>query len=1593
MKRITSICVLVTGMYSSAALAAPPWEAKSYSGGQNVCHKEVLFESKWWAGSYHEPNPHGPTSSNQQGWGGDPWLPLLNSDECSSGSVNNAPVAHAGVDQEVQSPHKVILDGSGSSDIDNDILSFTWIQTSGPTVAIEKSDASRASFDLLERDRDTKYEFKLTVHDGKESSTDTIVINGLAAEQTNSAPVAEAGLDQVVQSPNRVVLDGSSSADVDNDNLTYKWEQLSGLDVMLENPTSPKATFSLDTLADDTEFTFQLTVSDGDASSLDTVKVTGLAVEQKQPGALTVDINGGDSGLPLSATYKLVLTSLQSGERNQYHFSLSEDVLVDDLTPGDYQVWVEFDQAYQAIALPTVITVTDTQPFELSFSVKPSVDLSNLSIIDGVEISKVTDGIFQARQMTWGDGYLFVGSSAISNEQGVRGNKIYAIPYDYQTGDVGEPIVVANNLIEPHGVAYHKGSLYFSTSASIYRIENVVSKLGQSLEPEKVFTLPAGDENFPLETTGLFWHQKHTLKFNPNDGNDDHLYVSVGSPCNICVIDEEPRYGSILKIDTDNFNATQIADGIRNTVGFDWDPKTGDLWFTDNNPQNTSGHTTYFPGEINKISAVQLANGEMPHFGFPYVSGIDTISITPEQDNGTAINTGGYDYLPPEAIYSDVPLSEIDPLDYQAPEFELEAGTAPLGLTFWQPDGVQLESGEHSFVYATHGPGDGERAGYEVRLLTLDATGKPLFDRALVTGWKQPSGITGKPVEFLVMPDNSLLLSDDAGNTVYRLKYEPEESGQVTLSPSQGELESPQTMVQATLTDSSGNSRRLYMSLTKSDYVISGLDYGDYTLTIPAHNGVDATQTITQFSLSESDSIEGVNWSYGGGDTSLSTATLSVNAPVKPSDAAGSILLALMESNAGGNPEYVFVDSNWGEITTSEVAVGSYQVDFPFTESAIPTPQSAKVNLSDKGASLTWTYTEYENDEDYFNAMLESSCGSCHTGHFAPDFSNGPSNAMLGAYGTNPNAISEKLAEMVDTYGLSCDWACQETLGRYLEDELWADELPEPNNTEVFGSRHLRLLSRVEYVNTVSDLFNVEVDPERLPLEDKDTEGSLYGNSGKTGYLTSDKMNAYLNAAVYVEENVDIYAVSQCKQGVGSTPNWDPNVTYLGEAGGKLDEFVVHESNVYQAMYWTKGNPPSEHYGNGKPWKLLEKYVEGDSNCLTNWYMNTLERMLRRPVTQEDLLLYPAQEIEKQLTELLISPHFIYRREAGTLNEEGRYTLSAHELATLISYTLVGSIPDTELWGKAKDGTLLQRTVLEEQIDRLLASPEAYEQFATFMMQTLEFDEARVVVEREGMSKEIGQAMVDEFKQYIKETVFNENLGRFSDLFSHDKTYVNQKLADHYGFGENVGSDLSEVSIPAMRGKGLLSLGAIAVAYSTEGQTRLIPRGKMVQHSLLGWEQSLPSGKAPQGIEDDVSTKDFWTKATGPSTDCWVCHQKMNDIGFAYDVLDKTGRYRAYEDYMALNGETFESVLLETSGVLVDVDHTDSSFEDLNDIALYIANSEQARKTFVKNYLSYTLGEASSRFSPLYPEYASFEQFKSLMSDLLTSKVVLEREE
>lgn len=340
--------------------------------------------------------------------------------------------------------------------------------------------------------------------------------------------------------------------------------------------------------------------------------------------------------------------------------------------------------------------------------------LGSISLPDGFAIEVFAEGVEGARSLCLGDaGTVFVGS----RDPG----RIYAL-----VDADGEPgaeavLVIAEGLDSPNGVAFLDGDLYVAEIDRILRFEDVESSLEAPPEPTVVY------DGFPH-------YDLHGWKFIAF-GPDDKLYVPLGAPCNACEPDD-PRLATIMRMDPDGTGLEVFAEGVRNTVGFDWHPATGELWFTDNGRDGMGDDLP--PDELNRAQEAGL------HFGFPYVHGKDILD--PEYGSGRS------------------------PSDYAAPEIELGPHVAALGMRFY--DGEMFPKRYRGRIFiAEHGSWNRSTPiGYRVTTVVLE-DGEAVSYEAFARGWLTDGEAFGRPVDVLVMPDGALLVSDDRADMVYRIHY------------------------------------------------------------------------------------------------------------------------------------------------------------------------------------------------------------------------------------------------------------------------------------------------------------------------------------------------------------------------------------------------------------------------------------------------------------------------------------------------------------------------------------------------------------------------------------------------------------------------------------------------------------------------------------------------------------------------------------------------------------------------------------------------------------------------------------------------------
>lgn len=354
----------------------------------------------------------------------------------------------------------------------------------------------------------------------------------------------------------------------------------------------------------------------------------------------------------------------------------------------------------------------------LSFanSSTPQELIKQLHLPAGFSISIYADNVPNARSLALGDnGVVFVGSG--------REGKVYAIQDKDQDGIAEQRYIIAEKLTMPNGVAYKDNSLYVAEISRIIRFDHITQQLSQPPKPSIVF------DQFPTD----IHHGWKYLRFGP----DNKLYTAVGAPCNICKPDKD-IYASLVRLNADGSQFEVIAHGIRNTVGFDWQPDTQALFFTDNGRDYLGDDSP--PDELNHWST----KGE--HFGYPYCHGGDI----PDPEFGV----------------------DKKCKDFTPPAWKFKAHIAPLGLRFYQGQQFPAEYKNQLFV-AQHGSWNRtEPQGYRVALVKFNHE-QAISEQDFISGWLNKDGeVLGRPVDILTLPNGSLLISDDKLGVIYKVSYQ-----------------------------------------------------------------------------------------------------------------------------------------------------------------------------------------------------------------------------------------------------------------------------------------------------------------------------------------------------------------------------------------------------------------------------------------------------------------------------------------------------------------------------------------------------------------------------------------------------------------------------------------------------------------------------------------------------------------------------------------------------------------------------------------------------------------------------------------------------
>jgi mono/diheme cytochrome c family protein len=330
--------------------------------------------------------------------------------------------------------------------------------------------------------------------------------------------------------------------------------------------------------------------------------------------------------------------------------------------------------------------------------------------------------------------------------------------------------------------------------------------------------------------------------------------------------------------------------------------------------------------------------------------------------------------------------------------------------------------------------------------------------------------------------------------------------------------------------------------------------------------------------------------------------------------------------------------------------------------------------------------------------------------------------------------------------------------------------------------------------------------------------------------------------------------------------------------------------------------------------------------------------------------------IELALRAVLVSPKFVFRVEQDPQNVPAgqAYRISDSELASRLSFFLWSSIPDDELLDAAARGTLRQPAVLRRQVRRMLADPKAGALVANFAAQWLHFRNLRSTTPDKNLFPDFDDNLRQAFERELElfvGSIMRENRSVL-DLMTADHTFVNERLARHYGIRHVYGPRFRRVTVTENARKGLLGKGGILLVTSHADRTSPVVRGKWILENLIGTPPPPPPAEVPAFPENDPrapQTVRARMERHRASPACAGCHRVMDPLGLALENFDAIGKWRSEE----------AGVPIDASGQLGDGTRVDGAVA-LRDAL--VARPDVLAGTFAEKLLTYALGRGLEHY-------------------------------
>lgn len=474
------------------------------------------------------------------------------------------------------------------------------------------------------------------------------------------------------------------------------------------------------------------------------------------------------------------------------------------------------------------------------------------------------------------------------------------------------------------------------------------------------------------------------------------------------------------------------------------------------------------------------------------------------------------------------------------------------------------------------------------------------------------------------------------------------------------------------------------------------------------------------------------------------------------------------------------------------------------------------------------------------------------------------------------------------------------------------------------GSRALRLLTRREYENSINDIFGLDLElTTNFPPEGRDHG---FTNNADIVQVTALHLDNYYDAASRVTAEVQNRLNSGLiRETLNCSANYHCIRTFVEKFGAQIFRRPLqgHEIDEYLAFF-----------------------------------------TVLRPAGQDDNFFNHSDRFKEAigvgLPSLLMSPHFLYRKELG-VKEGETYRLDDYEMATLIAYTFTGTTPDEMLMQAARNQQLRTKAQFKVHAERLLATERGQAQMAHFAVEWwdagLELIGSKNPDFYQGYGPEVIQAMVGEMEAFFKQVVF-ESTGKFQELYQPGYTMLNKTLADFYGISGVTSSEFTKV-MTDQRG-GILSFGGIMASNASTEESSPVKRGVFVREQLM----CDPLPPLPRDVNipnpDLDPTKPMRERfeAHSVNPNCWACHKFFDDIGYAMEIYDASGKYREREKmYDWDTHELISELDILTSGKVINIDGQDEHFfDDLKGLSAVMANADSTKSCMTTQYYRYVMG-------------------------------------